>query len=167
MVHKEILRARAIPRDALLEKANNQEKQNKITFNITYHPVFRDVRKILEELHVILASDDGHKKVFPDVPMIGFKINKNLKAHLVRLQLPDLDEVGRSKPSGGKRSPCHLCENMKDTCTFKSKHLKSDSYLSKKIIFICFNESPLKIVKNAFYFILKALFVIKIFKFLL
>ena len=73
MVRKEILRARAIPRDALLEKVNNQEKQNKITFNITYHPVFWDVRKILEELHVILASYDGHKKVFSDVPMIGFK----------------------------------------------------------------------------------------------
>ena len=26
---KKILRARAIPRDALLEKVNNQEKQNK------------------------------------------------------------------------------------------------------------------------------------------
>ena len=108
MVRKEILRARVIPRDALLEKVNNQEKQNKITFNITYHPVFRNVRKILEELHVILASDDGHKKVFPDVPMTGFKISKNLKAHLVRSQMPDLDEVGRSKPCGGKRPPCHL-----------------------------------------------------------
>ena len=84
MVPKETLWARPIPRDALLEKVNNQEKQNKITFNITYHPVFRDVRKILEELHVILASDDGHMKVFPDVPIIYFKINKNLKAHLVR-----------------------------------------------------------------------------------
>ena len=89
MVRKEILQTRAIPRDALLEKVNNQEKQNKITFNITYHPVFRDVRNILEELHVIFTSDDGHKKVFPDVPMIGFKINKILKAHLVRSQLPD------------------------------------------------------------------------------
>ena len=98
MVRKEIRRASAIPRDALLDKVNNQEKQNKITFNLTYHPVFRNVRKILEELHVILASNDEHKKVFPDVPMIGFKINKNLKAHLVRSQLPDLDEVDRSKP---------------------------------------------------------------------
>ena len=97
MLRKEILRARAIPRDALLEKVNNQEKQNKITFNIPYHPVFRDVRKTLEELHVILASNDGHKKLFLDVPIIGFKINENLKAHLVKLQLPDLDEVGRSK----------------------------------------------------------------------
>ena len=123
MARKEILRARALPRDALLEKVNNQEKQNKITFNVTYHLVFRDVRKILEELHVILASDDGHKKVFPDVPVIGFKIIKNFEARLVKSQLPDLDEVGRSKPCGGKRPPCHLCENMKDTCTFKCKHL--------------------------------------------
>ena len=36
MVRKEILQARAIPRGALLEKVNNQEKQNKITFNIRF-----------------------------------------------------------------------------------------------------------------------------------
>ena len=114
MVRKEILRARTIPRDALLEKVNNQEKQDKITFNTAYRPIFRDVR------NVILASDDGHKKVFSDVPMTGFKINTNLKAHLVRSQLSDLDEVNRYKPCEGKRSPCHLCENMKDTCTFKN-----------------------------------------------
>ena len=91
MIRKEILRARTVPRDALLEKVYNQKKKDKITFNITYHPVFRDVRKILKELHVILASDDGHKKVFP----------------------PWQDRGG--KPCGGKRPPCHLCENMKDT----------------------------------------------------
>ena len=35
---------------------------------------------------------------------------------------------------------------------------------SKKIV-ISFIESPLKLMKNAFYFILKALFVLKIFRF--
>ena len=44
--------------------------------------------------------------------------------------------------------------------------LKSDSHLPKHF-FISFNESPLKMMKNAFYFILKALFILKIFKFLL
>ena len=39
--------------------------------------------------------------------------------------------------------------------------LKSDSHL-----FTCFNDSPSKLTKNAFYFILKALFVLKIFAFL-
>ena len=75
MVSKELLRARAILRDVPLKKVNNQRKQNKITFNIRYHLVFRDVRKILEELHVILAPDDGHKKVFPDVPLIVIKVH--------------------------------------------------------------------------------------------
>ena len=36
----------------------------------------------------------------------------------------------------------------------------------KKNCVICFLESPLKMMKNAFYFILKALFVLKIFTFL-
>ena len=40
--------------------------------------------------------------------------------------------------------------------------LKSDSHFSNSVMY--FNESPLKIMKNAF--ILKALFVLKIFKFL-
>ena len=132
VVRKEILRARAIPRDALLEKDNIQEKQNEITFNITSHPVFWNVRKIPEELHVIPGSDDGHKKVLPDVPMIGFKSNKNLKAHLVRSQLPDLREVDRSKSCGGMRPPCHLSESIKDTCTFKSKHLDEVHKINKK-----------------------------------
>ena len=37
---------------------------------------------------------------------------------------------------------------------------------SKKICVICLIESPLKMMKNAFYFVLKALFVLKVFKFM-
>ena len=37
---------------------------------------------------------------------------------------------------------------------------------SKKIVFICFNESPLKLMKNVFHLLLKALFVIEILKIL-
>ena len=43
--------------------------------------------------------------------------------------------------------------------------LKSDSHLPKNCL-ICFNESPLKMIRSAFYFILKDLFILKIFKFL-
>ena len=38
--------------------------------------------------------------------------------------------------------------------------------LSKKFVFIYFNESPLKLINNALYFMLKALFAIEIFTFL-
>ena len=36
---------------------------------------------------------------------------------------------------------------------------------SKNFLCICMIENPLKVIKNAFYFIVKALFVLKIFKF--
>ena len=43
--------------------------------------------------------------------------------------------------------------------------LKPNSHLPEKL-FICFSESSLKMMKSAFYFILKALFVLKVFNFL-
>ena len=48
----------------------------------------------------------------------------------------------------------------------RSNNLKSDPHLPKEFCFISFIESPLKMMKNAFYFILKTLLVLKIFKFL-
>ena len=47
---------------------------------------------------------------------------------------------------------------MSENKNLKIKIKKSDSHLPKKICFICFNDSPSKVMKNAFYFILKALF---------
>ena len=64
MVRKEILPLRDIRIDPLLEKVNNQEEQNKITFNITYHQVFLDVRRILEESYVFLNLTMGIRKYF-------------------------------------------------------------------------------------------------------
>ena len=49
---------------------------------------------------------------------------------------------------------------------FWNMDLNSDSHLPKKFFIICLNHSPSKMMKNAFYIILKALFVLKIFKFL-
>ena len=46
------------------------------------------------------------------------------------------------------------------------KALKSDSHLSKRFCVICLIESALEVTKNAFNFILKSLFVLKIFGFL-
>ena len=50
---------------------------------------------------------------------------------------------------------------------FQIKGLKSGSHLPKKNLFICFNDNPSKMMKNVFYFILKALFILKILNFCL
>ena len=49
---------------------------------------------------------------------------------------------------------------------FVRVYFKIGILLSKNICVICFIESPLQMMKSAFYFILKAYFVLKIFKFL-
>ena len=40
----------------------------------------------------------------------------------MRADLPDINEVGRCEPCGGKRPPCQLSSNIKNTSTFESKH---------------------------------------------
>ena len=49
---------------------------------------------------------------------------------------------------------------------YKNKYLMSDSHLPKENCFIYFIEGPLKMMKNAFYFILKLLSFLKILCFL-
>ena len=65
--------------------------------------MFRHVKYPLRELHVILACDKDHKKVFPEVPIIGFKNNENLKSRLVRAALSDINptKVGNGRGKGG------------------------------------------------------------------
>ena len=90
------------------DKEKSQGNDSKLAFNVTYYPVLGHMKSQLKELHVILAGDEAHKKVFPEIPIIGFKNNKNLISHLVRAALPDINEVGRCEPCGGKRPPCQL-----------------------------------------------------------
>ena len=81
MVRNQILKAREKSRESLLENVISRSSELKLTFNLTYYPVFQNVRKILEELHILLAPDKEHMKVFPDIPVVGFKNGKSLKDH--------------------------------------------------------------------------------------
>ena len=78
---------------------------NRVTFNITYYPVFKNITVVLEGLHILLAPDQQHRNVFTDIPRIGFKNSKSLKDHLVRSVLPKIDVAGNSGPCSGKRPP--------------------------------------------------------------
>ena len=122
LVPKEILKARSQSRETLLNQEKMSRNDDRVTFNITYYPVFKNIRIVLEELHILLAPDEQHRKVFTDIPRIGFKNGKSLKDHLVRSVLPKIDVAGNSGPCGGKRPPCELCKLMKKTSTFKKRN---------------------------------------------
>ena len=55
---------------------------------------------IIEELHILLTPNKEHKKVFPNVPVIGFQNGKDLKDFLVRETLPILNESVRCESCG-------------------------------------------------------------------
>ena len=73
LARKEILNARSQSRETLLDKEKRSRNDDRVTFNITYYPVFKNIRIVLEELHILLAPDEQHRKVFADIPRIGFK----------------------------------------------------------------------------------------------
>ena len=67
----------------------DKKTEKKLTFNITYYPALQNVRKIMEELHILLTSNKEHRNVFSDVPVVGFQNGKSLKDYLVRALLED------------------------------------------------------------------------------
>ena len=98
MIRKQILSAREHSRNDLVEKEKQQMSEKKLTFNITYYPAFQNVRSIMEELHILLTPNKQHKKVFPDVPVVGFRNGKSLNDYLVRAKLFKLEESRKCEP---------------------------------------------------------------------
>ena len=70
----------------------------------------------MEELQILLAPDIEHQKVFPKVPIVGFRNGKSLKDHLVTAPLPILNQTLGSE-SCGKRN-CQVCQFIVNTDTF-------------------------------------------------
>ena len=117
MIRKQILRAREHLRKDLLEREKTETSEPKLTFNITFYLVFQNIRNILQELHFLLALDKEHKKVFPDVPVVGFRNGKSLKDYLVRATPPKTNE--RCEPCGKKT--CLVCNSIRTTTTFTTE----------------------------------------------
>ena len=67
MIRKQILRAQDHSRKDLLKKEKAKTSEPRLTFNISYYAVLKNIRNILQEIHLLLVPDKEHKKVFPDV----------------------------------------------------------------------------------------------------
>ena len=73
---------------------------------------------------MLLAPDKGHKRIFPDVPVVGFRNGKSLKDYLVRAVLPKTNETGRCEPYGKKT--CLVCNSVGSTTTFTTEASKEN-----------------------------------------
>ena len=100
----------------MLEKERNHSEENKVTFNITYYLSFQNTKTISEKLQILLAPDMEHQKVFPKVPIVGFRNVKSLKDHLVRVSLRILNQTLGSEPYGKRK--CQICQFIVNADTF-------------------------------------------------
>ena len=119
MILKQILRAGEHSRNDLLEREKPEMSEQKLTLNITYYPVFQNVRAVMKELHILLTPNKVHKKVFPNVLVIGFLNDKSLKDFLVRATLPKLNESGRCELC--RKKTCIVCDSISTATTFTTK----------------------------------------------
>ena len=76
LVREEILRARAIPKETLLNKEKEQYIKDKITFIVKYLLAFQNIRNILKDLTFCYMKYDEDKKLFSKIPTMG---NENLQ----------------------------------------------------------------------------------------
>ena len=79
MIREQILGARKHSRKNLLEREKAETSELKLTFNITYYPVFENITHILQKLSLSLAPNKEHKKVFPNEAVVGFRNGRDLK----------------------------------------------------------------------------------------
>ena len=108
VVRQQILKARKFTREDLLNQDFKTKERNKLVFNFTYHPAYSKLKHILSNINLLLTPDAQHRKVFPEVPIVGFKWRKSLKDLLVRSKVPVEKETdGESCGCQGKR--CEVC----------------------------------------------------------
>ena len=73
----------------------------------------------MEELYILLTPNNEHKKVFPNVLVVGFRNGKSLKDFLVRATLTKINRIGRCEPCGKKT--CLVCNSISTATTFTTE----------------------------------------------
>ena len=140
IVKMQMFKARGESRDSLLKRENTKASESKLTFNITYYPAFQNARNILEELQILLPPDKEHKKVFPEVPIVGFRNGNIVKDYLVRATQPKMDNAGGSESCG------------KGTCQVRDHIIKNNAFTAKACwdVFKIQND-PLTVTQKRFF----------------
>ena len=76
----------------MLEEKITGISAQRLMFNITEYPTFLNLRKILQEVHLLSSPDIEHKTEFCDVTIAGFRNGKTQKYYLDRAALPKINQ---------------------------------------------------------------------------
>ena len=139
------MKVRKFTRKDLLNQDCKTKGRNKLVCNFTYHPAYSKLKHILSEINLLLTPDAQHHKVFPEVPIVGFKRGESLKDLLVRAKVL-VEKETDGKSCGCLRKHCKVCNFLeeKDTSTNKEG---SDTYKIKEgLHFDCNSENVIYLI---------------------
>ena len=142
VVRQQILKARKFSRKDLLHPDSKTKGRNKLVFNFT---AYSKLNHISSNINLLLTPDAQHHKVFPEVPIVGFKRGKSLKDLLVRAKVQVEKEIdGKSCGYQGKR--CEVCTFSEEKNTFTNTQV-SDTYKIREDLHLdCNSENVIYLV---------------------
>ena len=124
-----------------MENKNN----DRVMLSITYDPRVVDMSSSIKKHNNFAKRDPNFVKVFPEIPMIGFKRARNLGEHLIRAKLHPVekynfcDRLGFSKCSK-KIIGCSFCSKSENTSnnvsSFSKKNIQSNQKFHVKILML-------------------------------
>ena len=102
----------------MLNNERDSQAEDQLVLNITYHPLIRDFRKVLNEVQILLTSNEEHKTVFGEkLPITGWRKVCTLKDYLVIAKINNVDtKESESARCNGKH--CQVCQYIEETCKF-------------------------------------------------
>ena len=112
---KQFHKASLISREAALTKNPKNDNNNKIVFNLDYHPAFKNVGAIIRKHLPILNKSARMKEIFdPNNTRIltGFSRHKNLKKLLSPASFPNTHRKQQPPSNAG----CHKCKKKCFVC---------------------------------------------------
>ena len=116
-IHKQFSRAKRVPRESTLVKKMINSSDNKVIFNLDYHPSLRNVGAIFCQYLPILFKFTAMEQAFNcngASIMVGYRRHKNIKEILSPPACPKTKN-SKPPPSAGCNkctSKCYVCRNF-------------------------------------------------------
>ena len=105
ILSKALNRVQNVNRESALEPSAS-DNEERIPFTLTFHPNNLAARNAVLRNFKILQSDPETAPIFPNLPLVSFKRDRNLRNSLVRSSLPSNLEPGTFRCS---RKVCNTC----------------------------------------------------------
>ena len=120
--------------DALTKSNSTEKKMSRIPLILTYHPLNTRVQRILLDNFKVMADDPATSLIFPQLPMVAFGRDDNLRTSLVHTTEKQAATRAGTYPCQHPRS--RTCGHISSATDF----LRPKDHLTIKDSFTCLSS---------------------------